>query len=619
MSVLGISAFFHDSAAAVVGSDGNIFAAAQEERFTRVKGDSSFPESAIRFCAAQASAAGEPVDAIVFYEDPLRKFERVLQGVNSGTRLRDPAGLAAGNWLAKDLKRYSSFGQDVEELLGYEVDPQRIRFSNHHLSHAASAFYPSPFEEAAVVVIDGVGEDVCTSVWDASESGLKRVSAQEFPNSLGLFYSAMTSFLGFRVNSGEYKVMGLAPFGEPAYLDTLRPAFIEFDSTGQVQLGREIFGHFDDFSKFELALTETIGLRRRSPTEPLKREHADLAASLQRILEEAVRAVVADSLRLTGRKNLCMAGGVALNAVSNGKVAAMPELADGDLWIQPAAGDAGAALGAACVGSELLNLSRVPPRPTRSDRRDLMKGSLLGPQYSNEDIEAELRDLGATFHKLEQGSSPLVVANLLSEGSIVGWHQGRSEFGPRALGSRSILCDARQADAHQVLNRAIKKREPFRPFAPAILEEYFDKWFDGVASLYMLQVNGLRHSKRADAGETQAFFGPDGALKSGLVGNSLIPAATHVDFSARPQAVGRESSQLFRALLSEFHALTGCPVLLNTSFNVRGEPIVERPTEAVAGLVTTNMDFLCIGDYLLARSDQSPSLADMLVQIFPED
>ena len=620
MSILGISAFFHDSAAAAVGAGGKVLAAVQEECFTRIKGDSGFPSEAISYCVAEASRQKDPIESFVFFEDPLAKFEHILSFVDGEPVERAFSMKALMKWFGTDLEVYRDLEEAVNSLVPDSGGDLEVQFANHHLSHAASAFFPSPHDNAAVIVMDGVGENISTSIWDADSAGIRLVESQFFPNSIGLLYSAVTSFLGFKPNSGEYKVMGLAPFGAPVYRNLFLDNFFNWNSNAQLSVDATAFDPLSDYVTFWASLSRLTGVPRRTPKETLNRVHADLAASIQTLTEEYSRALVEHALVQTGRKNICMAGGVALNAVSNGKLQSFLSLEKKSLWIQPAAGDSGAALGAAYIGSELLGLSKnVGIAGLGLSKREAQEGCLLGPQYSDEEIRVALNTAGALYRELDSGEIEPVVAGLLSTGEIVAWHQGRSEYGPRALGSRSILADPRDPSAHQRLNRAVKKREPFRPFAPAILEEHWEEWFDGVPNSYMLGVVQVRVSQ-SPRYKRDSFFEPvSGALKAGLVGDSRIPATTHVDMSARPQAVGESSNPRFRRLLENFFEITGCPVLLNTSFNVRGEPIVETPLDALAGLVTTEINHLCIGRFLLRREDQDPLLAQLLTREFPED
>ena len=598
--ILGLSAYYHDSAAVLL-QDGQIVAAAQEECFSRKKHDARFPFNALNYCLAEAGISLAQVDKVAFYDKPLLKFERLLETYLAFA----PKGfksfrMAMPLWLREKL-----FQKDLlaKELKGIEpgVDwLDRLLFSEHHLSHAASAFFPSPFEEALVLTMDGVGEWTTTSAAIGRGSHLEIFKEIHFPHSLGLLYSAFTYYLGFKVNSGEYKVMGLAPYGEPKYAQTILDHFIDLKPDGSYRLDQSYFDYCTGLTMTNARFSELFGAPPRRPEEPLTQREMDLAASVQAVTEEAVLRMTRALREETGLENLCLAGGVALNCVANGKV-----LRDGafkNIWVQPAAGDAGGALGAALAAH---HLALDQPRLVRSGH-DGMHGSYLGPEYSQADIEARLTAAGAKFSVLPQEEIIERTAGLLAGENVVGWFQGRMEFGPRALGGRSILGDPRSPQMQSVLNLKIKYRESFRPFAPSVLREHVAEWFelDG-DSPYMLMVADVARSKRIDSADRDGgLFG----IEKLKVPRSVIPAVTHVDYSARIQTVHADTNPRYHALISRFHEKTGCPVLINTSFNVRGEPIVCTPEDAFRCLMGTEMDALVIGNCLLLKQAQDPAL-----------
>lgn len=614
MRILGISCYYHDSAACLV-EDGEIVAAAQEERFTRFKHDASFPVHAIRYCLAEAGGGG--LDRVVFYDKPLLKFHRILE-----TRLEvAPRGLrstlrALPVWLREKLW----IPPRIEETLeahGIPV-PEPILFTTHHEAHAASAFYPSPFEEAAVLTLDGVGEWATTTVGVGEGRELALLDQIDFPHSLGLLYSAFTSFCGFKVNSGEYKLMGLAPFGEPRYAELIREHLIDLRPDGSFRLNMEYFGYLDRLVMTNHRFEELFGGPPRTPESPIGRREADLARSIQQVTEEAVLALAAHARERTGKRNLCLAGGVALNCVANGKI-----LRSGmfdDLWIQPAAGDAGGALGAALAvhyrrgggdggsGRHSVSVAASEPSSPSSPPADAMRGALLGPEFSTEQIRAYLDSEGLPHEELADDAWAATVAGLIADGSVVGLFQGRMEFGPRALGCRSILGDARSPAMQSRINRKIKFREGFRPFAPAVLAERVGDYFelDG-PSPYMLLVAEIRAERRiADDSVDRRGEADAGADVHARVRRprSDIPAVTHVDYSARVQTVHRELNRPFWEILRELERRTGCGVVVNTSFNVRGEPIVCTPSDAYRCFMRTDMDHLVLGPFLLRKEDQ---------------
>jgi carbamoyltransferase len=593
MRILGISAFYHDSAAALI-VDGRIVAAAQEERFTRKKHDSGFPACAIQFCLDYAAISLSDVDYVAFYDKPLLKFERLLESYMSFA----PRGVRSFCMSMPAWIREKLFQKDLlaGELPGVAQD--RILFAEHHLSHAASAFYPSPFERAAVLTMDGVGEWATTSVAVGEGASLRIEKEIHFPHSLGLLYSAFTYYTGFKVNSGEYKLMGLAPYGRPRFAQKILDNLVDLKADGSFRLNMEYFRfarglQMTDDPRFE----RLFGVRRRlNGEEPLTQEHMDLAVSVQQVLEEAVLRL-GRSLAADGHRNLCLAGGVALNCVANGKLQ-RAGLFDG-IWIQPAAGDAGGALGAAFAAYHLeLGKERtVSP----------MQSALLGPSFTQDEVARRLAAAGARFTVCANDDALLeACVQALIEQKAVGWMQGRMEFGPRALGARSILADPRSAAMQSVLNLKVKFRESFRPFAPSVLREHVADWFefDG-ESPYMLMTVSVAKGRRVEASpEQEALFG----IEKLKVARSEVPSVTHVDYSARIQTVSRETNPKYYALIERFYERTGCPMLVNTSFNVRGEPIVHSPEDAFRCFMGTGVEVLAVGNCLLRKEEQDPSL-----------
>ena len=601
--ILGISAFYHDSAACLL-VDGHIVAAAQEERFSRKKHDLGFPFNAIQFCLNEAGVSGGDIDHVVFYEKPFPKFERLLETYLAYA----PKGfksflMAMPVWLTEKLFQKRNLIKALEIHIDSNVDwRSKILFSEHHLSHAASAFYPSPFESAAVLTMDGVGEWPTTSLAIGNGSQLEIIKEIHFPHSLGLLYSAFTYFTGFKVNSGEYKVMGLAPYGKPIYTQIILDNLIDLKPDGSFHLNMEYFDYPAGLKMTNKKFANLFGGPARQSEADLTQREMDLAASIQEVTEEVVLRLCRSIAKETGQRNLCLAGGVALNCVANGKL-----LRDGsfdNIWIQPAAGDAGGALGAAlAVHYLMLNKSRTVD-VTGND----MQGSYLGSGFSQSEIEQRLSDLGAVFETVDDEQLITETAQALASGKAVGWHQGRMEFGPRALGNRSILADPRNSDTQKTLNLKVKFRESFRPFAPSVLREHVSQWFDiNTDSPYMLVVADVTQSKKQEmTAEQEALFG----IEKLNVRRSDIPAVTHVDYSARIQTVHRETNPRYHALISKFNELTGCPVLVNTSFNVRGEPIVESPEDAFRCLMGTGLDLLAIGNSILYRSKQPAHLIE---------
>lgn len=596
MKVLGISAYYHDSAAAIVG-DGAILAAAQEERFTRIKHDPSFPLNAIRSCLDSCGLTLSSIDRVVFFEQPLRKFDRLIHTYLAfgaeGWRTFEPAMKA---WLSSKLFQKRIISRQLKE-----IDPAwrgELLFSEHHLSHAASAFYPSPFEEAVVLTVDGVGEWASSSVCYGKGAMLQPVKELHFPHSLGLLYAAFTAFTGFKVNSGEYKLMGLAPYGEPIYARTILEKLVDVKPDGSLRLD---LGYFDFMTGFEMTngrFAELFGGGARQPEAPLTQREMDIAASIQAVTEEIMLKMVLGLRNTFDCPNLCLAGGVALNCVANGKI-----LRSGvypNLWIQPSAGDAGGALGAALYGY----YAHKPERFV--DECDSMHGAFLGPEFSEANIASRLSSVGARFECPGPDKAVSIAAQSLSEGQALGWFNGRMEFGPRSLGARSILADARSPVMQRLLNLKVKYRESFRPFAPAVLEEDVSTWFDlDRPSPYMLLVAEVRKELRKSMTEEEMrLFGIDKLN----VARSTIPAVTHVDYSARVQTVHASTNPRFHQLLTEFKALTGAGVLVNTSFNVRGEPIVCTPEDAFRCFMGTELDLLVVGGHVLRKAHQDPAL-----------
>ncbi|MEO0670754.1 MAG: carbamoyltransferase [Pseudomonadota bacterium] len=609
MRILGISAFYHDSAAALI-EDGRIVAAAQEERFTRRKHDARFPEHAIRYCLDTAGCDLDEVDHIAFFEKPLIKFERLLETYLANA----PRGFASFKtaipvWIKDKLFQKPKL---IKALQPFASDPTGIEakllFAEHHQSHAASAFYPAPFDEAVVLTMDGVGEWATTSVAIGRGNSLVTERELHWPHSLGLLYSAFTYYTGFKVNSGEYKVMGLAPYGTPRYADLIRDKLMVIKPDGSFWLDQSYFDYATGLTMTTKRFHDLFGGPPRREDEPLTDRHMDLAASVQSVVEDVMLAISRELAETYGIRNLCLAGGVALNCVANGRIAR--DGAFERIWVQPASGDAGGALGAALaahydhVGAErpatLLTNAATPSG-------DTMQGAYLGPEFGQAEIEARLRELGARFETLEENELLDRTAACLDRGDAVGWFQGRMEFGPRALGGRSILGDPRNPDMQKTLNLKIKYRESFRPFAPSVLAEDVSDYFEhNDASPYMLMVADVKaERRRAMSREDEALFGIDKLN----VTRSDLPAITHVDYSARIQTVHEDTNPKYHALITAFKARTGCGVLVNTSFNVRGEPIVHTPEDAFRCFMGTEMDTLVVGNAMLRKADQDPSLA----------
>lgn len=603
MYILGISAFYHDSAAALI-KDGVILAAAQEERFTRIKHDSSFPTNSIRFCLEFGKILPDEIEAVVFYEKPFLKFERLLETYLAfAPRGFRSFGPSLQTWASEKLFQKKRIVKKLGESLGQEVQwKTKILFSQHHLSHAASAYYPSGFSEAAVLTIDAVGEWSTSSIGVGEQKELQIVEEMRFPHSLGMLYSAFTHYLGFKVNSGEYKVMGLAPYGEPIYYDLIMNHLLTVHGDGSFSLRMKYFDFATGLTMTNKSFHNLFRSDPRKPETNLTQMHMDIASSLQMVTEELVLGMARRAAEITGKKNLCLAGGVALNAVANGKLVESGLFEN--VWIQPASGDAGGAIGAA-LASWYLHFSGEQKEVSAGE--DLMNGSLLGPEYSNEQVLDELERIGAKYTSLDEDELIAKTASDLKDGMAIGWMQGRMEFGPRALGSRSILADPRSEKMQKQLNLKVKYRESFRPFAPSVLLEKSNKWFDLVEkSPYMVLVARLLPSRIRKMSEMEdELFG----IEKLNVPRSEVPAITHVDYSARVQTVDQNSNKLFRRLIEEFDRITGVPMLVNTSFNVRGEPIVCSPTDAFRCFMGTGLDVLVIGNTYMRKIDQKPSLA----------
>jgi carbamoyltransferase len=600
MRILGISAYYHDSAAAL-SVDGRIVSAVQEERFTRRKHDSSFPYNAVEACLQLGGIKAQELDFVAFYDKPFLKFERLLETYLAfAPRGFQSFRMALPIWLKDKLFQKSLL---VKELRRHDpsVDwEKRLLFSEHHLSHAASAFYPSPFERAAVLTMDGVGEWTTTSLAVGCGPKLEVLREIHFPHSLGLLYSAFTYYTGFKVNSGEYKVMGLAPYGVPRFVDTIKEHLIDIKDDGSFRLNLDYFEYCTGLRMTNARFDALLGAPARTAETLLTQREMDIAASIQAITEEVVIKLAKGIAKQTGERNLCLAGGVALNCVANGKL-----LREGHfdrIWIQPAAGDAGGAVGAALAAHHLYQ------RGARKLNGELdgMSGAYLGPAYSQQDIEARLETAGAKFEVLEDTALIGESAHALASGKALGWHQGRMEFGPRALGGRSILGDPRSPTMQKTLNLRVKYRESFRPFAPSVLREDVADWFDlDEDSPYMLLVaDVLERHRVAMTQEQQQLFGIDKLN----VPRSAIPAVTHVDYSARIQTVHAETNPRYHALISRFKALTGCPVIVNTSFNVRGEPIVCTPEDAFRCFMGSDIETLAVGNCFLKKEEQDPAL-----------
>ncbi len=598
-SILGISAFYHDSAASII-VDGEIIAAAQEERFTRKKHDACYPKNAINYVLKQAGLKLNEVDYIVFYEKPFLKFERLIETYIGFS----PSGfksfcMSMPLWLREKLFQKKMLFDALKEQDNNFNDIKKINFSEHHLSHAASAFFSSPYDEAVILTLDGVGEWATTTISLGKDNKINILKEIHFPHSLGLLYSAFTYFLGFKVNSGEYKVMGLAPYGEPKFKDIILDNLIDVKEDGSFRLNMNYFNYATGLTMTNNKFAKLFNIQRREPENKLLQIHMDIAASIQSVTEEIVLKITRFLFKEFKISNLCMAGGVALNCVANGKI--LKEALFKNIWIQPASGDAGGALGAALVFyfQELDNKRKIL-------KTDSMKGCYLGPQFTDVEVENELKNCGANFKKLNLDQIIKDTAKLLSEKKAVGWFQGRMEFGPRSLGNRSIIADPRSEKMQKNLNLKVKYRESFRPFAPAVLFEKVSEWFEiNSESPYMLLVADVKKSKQVQmTNEQRNLFGTDKLN----VKRSSIPSVTHVDYSARIQTVHKETNPIFYKLIEEFERITKYPVLVNTSFNVRGEPIVCSVTDAFNCFMGTDLDVLVCNNFILYKHDQNIEL-----------
>ncbi len=594
-SVLGISAFYHDSAAAII-INGEIIAAAQEERFTRKKHDANYPKNAINYSLKEACLKLSEVDYVVFYEKPFLKFERLLETYIGFS----PSGFKSFSksmplWLSEKLFQKNMLFNELKDQDNDFDNINKINFSEHHLSHAASAFFSSPYEEAIILTLDGVGEWATTTISIGKKNKINILKEINFPHSLGLLYSAFTYFLGFKVNSGEYKVMGLAPYGEPKFKDIILNKLIDVKKDGSFRLNMDFFNYATGLAMTNNKFAKLFNMEKRNPEDNLLQIHMDIASSIQVVIEEIVLKIIRFLSKEFKLPNLCMAGGVALNCVVNGKI--LKEGLFKNIWIQPAAGDAGGALGAAQAFyyQELDNERKIL-------KNDLMKGSYLGPQFTDDQVEEELGRYGANYKKLTSDQIIIETAKLLSEEKAVGWFQGRMEFGPRSLGNRSIIADPRSEKMQKNLNLKVKYRESFRPFAPAILFEKVSEWFEiNSESPYMLLVADVNKSKQLRVtDEKKNLFGIDKLN----VKRSIIPSVTHVDYSARIQTVHKETNLMFYKLIEEFEKITKYPILVNTSFNVRGEPIVCTPIDAINCFMGTDLDILVCNNFILYKDDQ---------------
>ncbi len=600
MHILGVSAYYHDSAACLL-RDGVVVAAAQEERFTRKKHDPAFPANAARYCLREAGIDAKEIQHVAFYDKPFLKFERLLETyIAMAPRGFQSFRVAIPVWLREKLFLKDLLNKELNKLDDAQDWLSRLLFGEHHMSHAASAFFPSPFESAVVLTLDGVGEWATSSLAIGSGNKLEVQREIHFPHSLGLLYSAFTYYTGFKVNSGEYKLMGLAPYGEAKYVDQIYKNLIDVKDDGSFRLNLDYFDYCTGLTMTNQRFADLFGGPARSGEERLTQKHMDLAASIQKVTEDIMLKLTRAVAKESGQRNLCLAGGVALNCVANGKI-----LRDGafeKIWIQPASGDAGGALGAALSAYHgLLN----GPRTVSADR-DSMRGSYLGPSYSQADIEAGLTAAGARFETLTDERLISQCAQDLADGRALGWFQGRMEFGPRALGGRSILGDARSPTMQKTLNLKVKYRESFRPFAPSVLREDVADWFelDGDSPYMLLVADVVMPRRRAMTDAEQALFGIDKLN----VPRSELPAVTHVDYSARIQTVHRDTNPRYHALLAEFKRVTGCPVIINTSFNVRGEPIVCTPADAFRCFMGSEIESLAVGNAYLRKAEQDPAL-----------
>jgi carbamoyltransferase len=598
MYILGISAFYHDSAACII-RDGEIIAAAQEERFSRVKHDERFPQNAIKYCLDEAQILPTDLSYVVFYEKPFLKFERLLETYLAFV----PRGFFSFSksmplWIKDKLFQKTTIIKKLNDVFGSEIDfEKKLLFSEHHLSHAASAYYPSPFKNAAILTLDGVGEWTTASLSIGNDHQIDIREEIKFPHSIGLLYSAFTYYTGFKVNSGEYKVMGLAPYGEPKYVDKIKSNLINISDDGSFQLDMSYFSFAHGLTMTNSKFHKLFGGLPRQPESEITQKQMDLAASIQKVTEEILISLAKSIANKTGEKNLCLAGGVALNCVANGKL--LREKIFDNIWIQPASGDAGGAIGAALAAYHMhFNKERIV-----TSSQDSMKGSYLGPSFTDREIEETLLKHNAVFHKLNHREMIETVASSLADQKAVGWMQGRMEFGPRALGARSIIADPRSKIMQKQLNLKVKYRESFRPFAPSVLREDVSEWFEHETdSPYMLLVADVVNEKRIKMSRVEKqLFGIDKLN----IPRSTVPSITHVDYSARIQTVHADTNPNYHELISTFREKTGCPMLINTSFNVRGEPIVCSPEDAFRCFMGTDLDLLVLNDFILHKSEQN--------------
>ena len=609
--ILGISAFYHDSAASLI-KDGNIISAAQEERFTRIKHDSSYPYNAVKFVLNNSKLDISDVDHIVFYEKPFLKFERLLETyVAFAPKGFKSFSKAMPIWLRDKLFQKKMIMDCLKRHNSNFKNENKILFSEHHLSHAASAFYPSPFDEAVILTADGVGEWATTTVAIGKNNNLEIKKELHFPHSLGLLYSAFTYYTGFKVNSGEYKLMGLAPYGTPKYVEKILENLIDLKDDGTFMLDQKYFNYCTGLTMTNKKFDKLFGQKPRIPDkDQITQFHMDIAASIQNVTEIIMLKLTKSLKSEYGINNLCLAGGVALNCVANGKI--LKEKIFDNIWVQPAAGDAGGSLGAALAYWYIdLNKER------KDIKEDNMQGSYLGNKYSDKEIKRELDKIGANYNEYDQQTIIDKMASSLSEGKAVGWFQGRMEFGPRALGNRSILGDPRSENMQKNLNLKVKYRESFRPFAPSVLRDEVNNWFEmNTDSPYMLMVSNIKKEKSIDMSEEQKkLFGID--LLN--IKRSEIPAVTHVDYSARIQTVSKETNEIYFNLIKKFKEKTNCPVLVNTSFNIRGEPIVNSPLDAYKCFMGTELDILVLGNFYLEKKDQNKNLKTNYVGEFELD
>lgn len=629
-SILGVSAFYHDSAACLV-VDGEVVAAAQEERFTRHKHDHNFPANAVRYCLSEGNISPGALDYVGFYEKPLLKFDRLLETylyhapAGFGSFLKAmPLWMREKLWMPDLIKtELAKNTGETDERAAKKIGKKfnwKLLFGDHHESHAASAFYPSPFEEAAILTVDGVGEWATSTIGVGKGNEITLLKELRFPDSLGLLYSAFTYYTGFKVNSGEYKVMGLAPYGEPKYVSVIKDKLVQIRDDGSLIMNHEYFGYTHRLRMTNKAFAKLLGGTPRKPESKITQRDMDLARSIQVVTEEVMLKMAQFAYRETGLKKLCMAGGVALNCVANGRV--LKELPFEDIWIQPASGDSGGAVGIALaiwhryLGSPRLSAEKAETWQSRRKQRvsssdippydDRMKGSYLGPAHNEEEIESFLKSKNLAYRKYSRTELPEAVAQLLADGKIIGLHQGRMEFGPRALGARSIIADPRSAGMQSRMNLKIKYRESFRPFAPSVLREHVAQWFElDCDSPYMMLVANVTPERRKPLSAAEENTSGIDKLK---IPRSEIPAVTHVDYSARIQTVRREQNPLYWEIIDAFQKKTGCPVIVNTSFNVRGEPIVCTPEDSYRCFMRTEMDCLVLETFVLEKQDPAGSM-----------